>query len=360
MVLVVAELGLLVLGAVVYLALRVFHAKRVIDLGVDARLLMINGFWILPALLALVWVLMGVRDTFRLFFDKTGMSRGSATALAGLLAGGLLSFVYYPALAAQLSPKEVFESYQRLHKGGEQLCLLGVGGKSATYYSGGEVKSVADVQSAYNWLTASSERRWCAVRNEDLGRLNSLYRTRPGPKQNLPVLDARSSQILLVSNQLLPGETNQSPYQSLVLDQEPNIGNRVEANLQDQLLSLGWDVTDSSGNRVDAVVPARKYHFRLYYKVLAPVSGEWETFIHIDGFHRRFNGDHKTLGGKYPFNLWQTGDYIVDDYEFALEPNFTAGSYNVYYGLFVGETRLKVKTGRHDDNRIEAGYLKVQ
>jgi hypothetical protein len=145
-----------------------------------------------------------------------------------------------------------------------------------------------------------------------------------------------------------------------VLDEEPNIGNRVEANLQDQLLSLGWDVTDGSGNRVDAVVPARKYHFRLYYKVLAAVSGEWETFIHIDGFHRRFNGDHKTLGGKYPFNLWQTGDFIVDDYEFSLEPNFTAGSYNVYYGLFVGETRLKVKTGRHDDNRIEAGYLKVQ
>ena len=36
---------------------------------------------------------------------------------AGLVVGGLLSFVYYPALAAQLSPKEVFESYQRFHQG---------------------------------------------------------------------------------------------------------------------------------------------------------------------------------------------------------------------------------------------------
>jgi 4-amino-4-deoxy-L-arabinose transferase-like glycosyltransferase len=359
--LVVAELGLLILGGVLYVALRFFHAKRVLDLGVDLRLILINGFWGLPLLVIVgVWVCMGARDTFRLFFDKTGLSRGMATAVAGLLAGGLMSFVYYPALAAQLSPKEVFESYQRLHHGSEQLCLLGVGGKSATYYSGGEVKSVTDVSNAFSWLTGSSDRRWCAVRNEDLGRLNSLYRARPGSKQNIPVLDARSSQILLVSNQLLEGETNQSPYQSFVLDQEPNIGNRFEANLQDQLLSLGWDVTDGSGNRVEAVVPARKYHFRLYYKVLAPVSGEWETFIHIDGFHRRFNGDHKTLGGKYPFSLWQTGDYIVDDYEFSLEPNFTAGNYNVYYGLFVGETRLKVKTGRHDDNRIEAGYLKVQ
>ena len=57
-----------------------------------------------------------------------------------------------------------------------------------------------------------------------------------------------------------------------------------------------------------ACVPGRKYHIRLYYKVLATIAGEWETFIHIDGFHRRFNGDHKTLGGKYAFNLWQVGD----------------------------------------------------
>jgi hypothetical protein len=145
----------------------------------------------------------------------------------------------------------------------------------------------------------------------------------------------------------------------MVLDREPSIGNRLEVNLQDQLLSLGWDVTNDAGTRVDSVFPGKKYHFRLYYKVLAPVPGEWETFIHIDGFNRRFNGDHKTLGGKYSFSLWQTGDYIVDDYEFSLEPNFTRGDYNVYYGLFVGETRLKVKTGPHQDNRIDGGKIRV-
>jgi 4-amino-4-deoxy-L-arabinose transferase-like glycosyltransferase len=359
--LIVVELLLLLAAPVVYLGLRVFHAKAIVQLGLYVRLVLINGFWVLPLLVfGVVWGLIAVRDLFRLFFDKSGMPRGMATIFAGLLAGGLLSFVYYPALAAQLSPKEVFESYQRLHKRDEPLCLLGVGGKSATYYSGGEVKPVGDVQSAFSWLTTATDRRWCAVRNEDLSRLNSLFRARPGTKTNLPVLDARSSQIMLVSNQLLPGESNQSPYQNIVLDQEPNIGNRVEANMQDQLMSLGWDVTDGSGNRVESVVPGRKYHFRLYYKVLATIAGEWETFIHIDGFHRRFNGDHKTLGGKYPFNLWQVGDYIVDDYEFSLEPNFTAGTYTVYYGLFVGETRLKIKTGRHDDNRIDGGNIRVQ
>ena len=357
----IVEVVLVLLAVNVYLAMHVFHSKWIVPLGMQIRVVLLNAFWVAPVLLfAAVWGAMLLRDAFRMFFDKTGVSRGMATAGAGLLAGGLLSFVYYPALAAQLSPKEVFQSYERLHAPGEPLGLLGIGGKSVTYYTGSDAHPLNDVNSAFAWLTATGERRWLAVRNEDLGRLNSLFRGRPGPKQNLPVLDARSSQNMLVSNLLRSGERNQSPYRNFILDAEPSIGHRVEANLQDQLLSLGWDVTDASGKPVDYVVPARKYRFRLYYKVLAPMTGEWETFIHIDGFHRRFNGDHKTLNGKYSFSWFQPGDYIVDDYEFSLEPNFTAGTYNVFYGLFLGDTRLKVKTGRHDDNRIEGGTIRVQ
>jgi hypothetical protein len=360
-VLAAAEIGLSVLAIFMYVELHWIHSKSVLELGLQTRVALLNAFWVLPAMLFLVvWITMAVRDGFRFIFDRTGISRGAATIAAGVLAGSMLSFMYYPALAAQLSPKEVFDSYRRLHKASEPLGLLGVGGKSATYYSGGDVKSFGDPQSAFNWLTATPERKWLAVRNEDLGRLNSMFRARPGQKENLPVLDARSSQIMLVSNTLAPGETNSSPYRTMVLDHEPSIRNRVEANLQDQLLSLGWEVTDNSGQPVDFVSPARKYRFRLFYKVLASVSGDWETFIHIDGFHRRFNGDHKTLDGKYAFNLWQPGDYIVDDHEFSLEPNFTPGSYNIYYGLFVGESRMKIKSGRQDDNRIDGGLIRVQ
>jgi hypothetical protein len=134
----------------------------------------------------------------------------------------------------------------------------------------------------------------------------------------------------------------------------------VSANLQDQLEALGWEVREEDGKLIDAVVAGRKYRFRIFYKVLAPTSGEWETFVHIDGYKRRYNGDHKTLNGKYPFNLWQPGDFVVDDAEFQLEPNFTAGQYTVYYGLYVGETRMKVKTGKNDENRIDGGLLRVQ
>ena len=54
-------------------------------------------------------------------------------------------------------------------------------------------------------------------------------------------------------------------------------------------------------------------------------------------------------------------DIVVDDYEFALEPNFGGGTYNIYFGLWVGDTRMKVKSGPNDgDNRISGGTLQVQ
>jgi hypothetical protein len=355
------ELGLVVVAVAGYVGLHFTHSKYLMGLGLRERLALLNAFWVLPALVLLpVWGAMVVRDAFRLFFDKTRMSRGMATVVAGLVCGGILSFVYYPALAAQLSPKEVYESYRTLHGPGEPLGLLGVGGKTAAYYSGGNVKIFADVQTAYNWLTETTERRWLGVRNEDLGKLNSLYRAGAGAKASVPVLDARSGQILLVSNQLLANEGSNNPYGSFIFDKEPAIGHRVEANLQDVLLSLGWDIYDMAGQPAPYIVPARKYRFRLYYKVLAPVKTEWETFVHIEGQNRRFNADHKTLQGKYGLGLWQPGDYIVDEHEFSLEPNFTPGEYIVRYGLFSGDTRLKVQSGQHDDNRILGGNVTVQ
>jgi len=111
---------------------------------------------------------------------------------------------------------------------------------------------------------------------------------------------------------------------------------------------------------VDSVVPGKPYEFVIYYKVVASISGTWETFIHIDGYQRRFNADHKTLDNKYPFHLWRVGDYMVDVTTFTLEPNFTPGDYHVFYGLFMGDRRLDVKRGAQNENRLEAGALRVQ
>jgi Dolichyl-phosphate-mannose-protein mannosyltransferase len=292
--------------------------------------------------------------------------RGSRAAFFPLFAavmGLVLCFSYYPALANQLSPKEVFESYQRIHKDGEPLALFGVGGRTSAYYAGGEPKTFNDANSAFAWLTGDTgtSRRFLVMKTDELAKLNSMYREKSQPRENLPVLDGRSSQIVLVASRLAGGEKNQNPLSKVLLQAPPKVQHRLDVEMEEKLLVIGYDLTDQTGRLVESVAPGRKYHFKTYYKVLSSVTTEWEAFIHIDGFHRRHNGDHKPMDGKYPFHLWLKDDLLVDDHEFNLEPNFTPGAYTVYFGLFVGDTRLKVTKGPSDgDNRINGGPLNVQ
>jgi hypothetical protein len=357
--LVVVEAALVGLGGMLFVGTRAgwSSVQKLPRNFIDAGL---NLWWAVPvAVLALIpFVLVFVRDAYRLFVERTRLPRATGVILAAVVAGLFLGFGYYPALASQLSPKEVFDAYARLQKPGEPLGLLGVRARSIAYYHhGGEVSSFADPTQAFTWLTEGSGRRGLIVKADDLPRLNSLYRQRVG--RNVPVLDARSSQILLVSNDL-GGLPNQNPLATTVLDDPPPPARPLDASFEDQLDVLGWEVTDLGGHVVDSVIPQRKYHIRSYFRVVRPITGSWKAFLHIDGFQRRYNGDHAVVDGKYAMGLWQPGDVIVDDYVFELEPNFTPGDYTVYFGFFTGDTRFKVTRGPQHENRVIGGALHVR
>ena len=310
----------------------------------------------IPSGVALFLVLGLLGDLFR-------GSRPAMLALFGVVVGGVLCISYYPALANQLSPKEIFESYQKVHKGSEPLALFGVGGRTAAYYAGGQPFILKDTQAAYDWLEGSepASRRFLAVRAEELPRLNRSFREHSATGQNLPVLDARSSQLVLVASSLAADQKNQNPLSHIVLESAPKPQRKLDAVLEDKLQVLGYDITDANGKLVDSVAPGKKYHMRTYFKVLAQVQTDLEMFIHVDGFHRRHNGDHKICEGKYPMTLWLKDDVLMDDHEFSLEPNFSPGPYTLWFGLFSGETRLKVKSGATDgENRVNGGTLRVQ
>ncbi len=356
--LVVVEAALVGLGAMLFLGTRFEWAsvakqsRNLIDIG-------LNLWWALPVggLLVLPVLFVVARDFFRMIVWRTGLPRTAGVLLGAVAAGATLAFGYYPALAAQLSPKEVFDAYARLERPGEPLGLLGVRARSIAYYhQGGEVASFGDAAQAFTWLTEGG-RRWLIMKADDLPRLNSLHRQRTG--KNLPVLDARSSQILLVSNDL-GGRPNENPLAQTVLDDPPAPAQPLDAAFEDQLDMLGWEVTDQSGRVVDSVVPQRKYHMRFYFRVNKPITAAWKAFLHIDGFQRRYNGDHAVVDGKYAMTLWQPNDVIVDDYVFELEPNFTPGDYTVYFGFFSGDNRFKVSRGPHHENRVIAGALHVR
>jgi 4-amino-4-deoxy-L-arabinose transferase-like glycosyltransferase len=358
----VSEAALAGYAALAYLSDKQFHWKQFQALSPLARDVASYGYLVLPVLVVVLpaLALLG-RDISRELFVRLPVSRGTVAMLSVVACGSVLSFGYFPKLASQISPKAVFDAYRDHKKPGEALGIMGVGSGTATYYAGRDVPSFDNATAAFQWLTKSpEERRWLVVRSAELAQINSLFRGQPSAPGNVPVLDAHSSEILLLSNRLESGEKNENPFADWILDQPPHPSRRLDANLGGQLDVLGWDVTDASGKPMATVSPGVEYDFRIYYKVAASISGNWETFIHIDGFQRRFNGDHQTLENKYAFHLWRVGDYVVDIYRFSLEPNFTPGDYDVFFGLFIGNRRLDVKRGRQNDNRVEAGKLRVQ
>lgn len=346
------------------LADHVSALRRYISFGGLARSVARVGWLALPALLVMPPLVVLARDGFRAYVRLGARyrwlpGRGALAVLAPALLGTFLSLAYYPKLVAQLSPKQTFLSYRSLAQPGEKLAMVGVTSGSSAYYAGGNVPTLLNANAGFEWLMNGSERRWLVIRQSDLAPLNARYREKSASRANLPVLDATSSELLLVSNQLGPGETNQNPLEGVVLSSAPSPRVRLDANLNGQLDVLGWEVRDAKGDVVSSVRPGPRYVFTIYYEVVAPISGAWDTFIHIDGFQRRFNGDHPTLGGKYPLHLLRVGDFFADRHEFALEPHFGPGVYKVYFGLFTGSRRMEVKRGQHDNDRIDAGTLVI-
>lgn len=355
------EIGLVVFALVTFLSDKFLHLQQIESMSVELRPLAKYGFIGLPVVVASPVLGYAARDATRSALRYVRLTRAAAAVAAVALFGATMSFYYYPKLAKQISPKEVFDAYRRFARPKEELAMMGIASGSARYYARQDVRTFAAIHDGFAWLTERpEERRWLVVRAGDIAQINSLYRAYRSPARNIPVLDARSSENLLVSNQLRPGEVSDNPYAKWVLDEPPNPSRRIDADFNNQLHAIGWDVTTPDGEPVPAVRAGKPYLFKFYYEVTRPISGEWQTFIHVDGYQRRYNGDHDTLEGKYPFHLWLTGDHIVDIHPFELEPNFSAGTYTVFFGLFRGDTRLEVKRGPAEENRVNAGPLVVK
>ncbi|HTM43607.1 MAG TPA: glycosyltransferase family 39 protein [Polyangiaceae bacterium] len=311
------------------------------------------GLLLIPTLMVFA------RDMVRFALRFVPTSRATIAVLAFAGFGFALSLGYYPALAAQISPRDVFEAYRRSAVGGDELGLIGASSGAAAYYTGNNTQVFDTVNKAGEWLLAGgAKRRYLVVNSPDLARLNAEYRSKISPPHNVPVIDARSSEILLVSNRLGSGP-NQNPLNSIVLEQRPSPAHSAVCSFEDQIDCLGWEVATKDGKPVDVLSTGVPYLLRFYFQVHAKVTGSWKTFVHLDGTER-INLDHDTAQGKYPFNLWSPGDYILDEYEFTVPRGQVVGKYGVYFGLFEGSQRKNVTKGNQTDNRVNLGDIEVR
>lgn len=354
-----ALVGFLLLSAI---SERFVHLEQLDSFGATSRRLVAAAAVALPCSGLIPLAALTARDLARRVFSsgRLAPTRAQGVLCVAALLGFTASLDFYPRLAEQVAPKKVFERYRELGRAGEPLAMVGEGAIAARYQAGATAEQLASTASALAWLVQGgpeAPRRWLLIQRSALAELNALFRE--SRRRNLPILDARSSELLLASNQLRAGERDESPLRSYVLDQPPRVQHALRAVLERRLELIGWSLVDSAGRHVTRVSPAAPYRLIIYWRVLAPLRGDWQTFVHLDGLQRRFNADHVPLGEHYPISAWRSGDILVDSTELVLEPNFTPGVYRLYFGLFNAERRLGVTEGPAADDRIVAGAVQV-
>ena len=262
---------------------------------------------------------------------------------------------YLPALAAHLSPREIYETYNLYAEEQDELGEYGVGVRAAAYYANGTVRQIESHSELVSFLV-EPEKRWVAFPADDLPAVNRLYRKRTG--EHLFVADARSARIVLAANRRIKGLKNQSFLAEQVLKEPPSIQHAVRALLDDKIEFLGYDLELPYERYTGA---GDSFTITWYFRVLKPIAGNYKMFVHIDGRGLRINGDHDPLDGKYPLRLWDKGDVVVDRQTLTVPSHFRGGSYTIYMGFFSGNKRMKVKEGPADkENRVNVGVLTVR
>lgn len=281
-------------------------------------------------------------------------------ALVPMLGAGLAVGVYtiarfQPTLSSHFSPREVYDAYNRLAGDGEPLGEYRVGGRAAAYYARGEVRELSEQNEALDFLGAE-ERVWLAFRADDLAALDRAYRQRTN--RHLFVADASSTRVLLATNQPIEGAQSENYLADAILDEVPRVQHRVGADFDHRVELVGYDLELPGGSTVG---PGQQFIVTWYWRVMSPIPGSYQIFLHVDGQGQRLNGDHEPVEGHYPVRLWDEGDIVVDRQTMRVPANFPPGQYTFFIGFYAGENRLEIVSGPEDDvNRARAGTLVVR
>ncbi|MBI5538386.1 MAG: glycosyltransferase family 39 protein [Deltaproteobacteria bacterium] len=330
------------------------------------RMIPLNAWWVLavvpPALLITHRVLS--RLWAKAATAWFGGDRGGLLVLGGGCLGLLMLAQGHLVLASSRSPSSALRRYAALRQPGDELAVLGVDPRAAVWSEVGPVTVHKDAEAASRWLASAraqeGARRFLAVDSTSLLAVNRMHREHEHARVNLPVLDARSPGVLLVASRLAPGESSHNPLDRVLLAEAPAPQRAIGVELDGKLEMLGVDLTDERGRATVAVVPGQEYRFTTYYRVLGPLSDGWKAFVHVDGHGRRHNADHELWGGQYGLSSWKKGDTVSESCELVLPASFSPGTYQLYVGLFSGDTRMAVTRGaKESDGRIAAATIHV-
>lgn len=278
-----------------------------------------------------------------------------ALLAVGTLAGAYAGHGFLPTVSGQLSPKRIYETYNALAGPGESLAEYGSDGRAAAYYVKGDVIGARRVADVVEHLTGEG-RRWATFPKDELGRINRLYRKQT--QAHLVVVDGKHARVVLATNRAVPNTRDQNYFATRVLREAPAMQHTVGAMFDDRIELLGYNLELPHEGYVGA---GERFTITWYFKVHKRMSTSPKVFVHVDRGSQRIHGDHEPLAGRLPMRLWEPGDVIVDRHRLEAQANLRTGTYEVFVGLYSGDTRTQVSDGPSDgSNRVKAGVLRIR
>lgn len=287
-------------------------------------------------------------------FSKLGGARMLPAVLFAAGVGVFLQGPFLQLLSSDLSPREVYETYNQLRGPRDELVEYQIGSRASAYYATGTVRSVTTEDALIEYLSGEG-RRWAIFRRSSLPEFDRHFRVATG--RHVVIADSRNPDVVLATNRALENRADENPIVAAVRSGEVHPQFPVHARL-DSLELVGYDLQLPNGNSVGA---GQSFRITWYWKVLEPLRVDWRVFVHIDGAGLRLNGDHDPVEGLLPTRQWVVGDTIADTQELSVPPSYPSQPFTIYVGLFSGDTRMTVRSGNHGaDNRIVAGTLQVR
>lgn len=342
--------GLVWLGLIVYGVFSIASVPGVKLSSIARRVGRVVG-----ALALLTPLLIALAQALYHYASRLARFRNALLVIAALASGFYTSQAFLPKLSAHLSPREVFDVFEKLAGKSEPLAQFQVHGRAAAYYVQRDVRDIATESELVEYL-AEPGRRWALMPSERFADVDVAFRRRTG--RHLFVPSAENARVSLVASQPIEARSNENPLSKYVLKTAKTVQFPIGANFENKIELVGYDLELPQNGYVGA---GQTFTVVWVYRALKGNLGAFQAFLHVDAEGQRINGDHDPVDGMYPVRLWDEGDVVVDRQRVSVPATTTPGLFTMYTGFFRGETRLKVVSGPKDDaDRVIAGTIQIR
>ncbi|MBK8013705.1 MAG: hypothetical protein IPK13_20445 [Deltaproteobacteria bacterium] len=142
---------------------------------------------------------------------------------------------------------------------------------------------------------------------------------------------------------------------TLILGALPPHAVRVDGEFGRSIKLAGYEIDPA------APAPGDLVHVTLYWTPVREVEEDYQVFVHgdaIGGQATRLHGDHYPALGRYPTDVWQVGEIIVDPFSLWIPPGYGAPQLGLYMGLYKGDYRVPLTNSGlappGTENRLQA------